>query len=422
MRKKIKWVAAILFAAGSICFGRSGSEGVKKAYAEELASTLVYGGVDTDEKTKETIVNFSKEQYHHYAEDTTESYEVELASDAQFTNPKRYETTENPVKIAKEEFGKDGGKLYFRVRHCVKPASAAAVTGEWMTARELAYIKISKKNFPGLYQLLKKGGEAMNFEGDYRKEIYDKNADGWLDPEEIQSLTSLSTENHLKKKKGKYTRIPTAKVSSLQGVEYLTNLHDISLVHYSGKKMDLRKNTIIWIDLRGITSKQFTLLAPDAKTVHVEPAIENKMKKMDLSSCVSAVDLSAYGNFATKNVKLPKANKKLKILSVSDIGLKKLNLNKYKNLQQIYVYNCPVKKVKVNKCKKLRYVYFFYCNKIKSLNLSASKKMVGIDLYRSTSLSKRKIKVKKGTKITLNQGKWWYETTSYKNDMNKIYK
>ncbi len=422
MRRKVKWIAAILFFVGSVCFAWTGKEGTKKVYAEEAASSLVYGGVNFDEKTQETMVMFSKEQYHNYAENTTLSYEIQLASDAQFTNPKKYETTDSSVRIAKEDFGKDGGKLYFRARHCVKPASATAITGEWMTTRELVHIKISKKNFPGLYQLLKKGGEAMNFEGEYRKVIYDQNSDGWLDPEEIQSLTSLSTENHLKKKNGVYHRIPTAKVSGMQGVEYLTNLHDISLVHYSGKKMDLRKNTVIWIDLRGIASKQFTLLAPDAKTVFVEPSIKNKMQKMDLSSCVSAVDLSAYGNFATKNVKLPRANKKLKILSVSDIGLKTLNLNKYKNLQQIYVYHCPVNKLKVNRCKKLRYVYFYYCDRIKSLNLSASKKMVGMDLYRSPGLSKRTIKVKKGTKITLNKGKWWYDTKSYKKDMSKIYK
>lgn len=420
MRKKLKWSIAMFILTAGLWIGQQSTQAMEIETKQQVSIPEFYytGAAD---KNNKIIVSWYMKEHFDREKGTSEAYEIEIASNNSFTHSKKIDVTERQVSIARSEFGTDGGKLYFRVRQCVQPVSGSAIVGDWSETKELVYVAINKKNFPGLYHLLKKGGVAMSLDGSKRKEVYDLNQDGWLEPEEIYKLTSLSTENYRKKKQGKYVFYPSSKVSSFQGVEYLNNLQTIQLVHYSGKKIDLSQNKIWSLDIRGITSKKITVISPTAKNVFIESAYTAKMKRMDLSKCTGVVDLRAYGNSQTKVLKLPKNKEKLKILSISGICVKELNLNKYKNLQQFYAYGSDVRKVTLNQCTKLRYVYFYYCNKIRSLNLTANKKLRGMDAYASKGLTKSTVKVPKSAKVTWNKGKWWYSTKSYKKDMKNIY-
>lgn len=364
-------------------------------------------------------------EYGSYV-DTSEgtfSYELELADNELFIGAKQYSTNLSSLAVDKLQFGEHGGKFYVRVRYVLQLANEVTpIYSQWSEKREFTFIAIDKENFPGLYKLLLNGGKDFNMDGSFEKVVYDINGDGWLDPAEINEIWSLDTRNETKKVKGKYKTTKATNISSFEGIEYLTKLTNVHIERYSGTVADLSDKTNInhvWIS--GITSKKFSLNAPDATYIHAEAAIDNKITKMDVSKCSKVVDLTVYGNEGTKTLKLPKEKKKLKVLSLSEFKMKSVSLNAYTNLQQAYFYEVDAKNIKVNKCKDLRYIYFYFCNEIKSLNLKSNKKLRGADFYKTPGLTKSTVKKPKNGKYTWDKGKWWYKTESYKKDMKKLY-
>ena len=349
-------------------------------------------------------------------------YEMQLATNQDFKDAKTYLVKDSMLQLNKSVFGSQGGNFYLKVRVVVDYTDETKedLYSEWSDVCEMTFVKISKKNFPGIYKILLNGSKC-NGVNKVEKLIFDKNKDGWLDAKEINELTSFTTLDETKKKKGKSKLIKAPTISNLKGIEYLKKLSTLSLARYSGKTVDLTKNNIDYVWVREITAKQFTLKAPDAKYIHLEAAHNGKTIKMDTSTCKNVVDLSVYGNKKTKTVKLPKNKENLKILSVSNLKIKSLNANSYEKLQQLYVYDCDVKKVQVDKCKDLRYIYFYYCDNIKSLDLKANKKLRGADFYHSPGLTKSTVKKSKSGKYTWNKGKWWYGTAKYKKDMKDLY-
>lgn len=195
-------------------------------------------------------------------------------------------------------------------------------------------------------------------------------------------------------------------------------------MRYSGKKADLSKCSATFVEFRRHTSKQLTVIAPNAQRVRVIEPIKNN-SSIDLRKCSGAVviEIDAENNSGkgAKVVKLPKEKNNLKVLQLCRVYVKSLNLNTYTNLQQLYMYRCDTKSVKVNKCKKLRYVYICQCSKIKSLNLKSNKKLRGADFYETPGLTKKTVKKSKSGKYTWNKGPWWESTSAYKKDMNELY-
>lgn len=371
------------------------------------------------DKNGNTRLNFGN-LYDPKEDGVSFHYEIEMSKNDQFNTSTAFKTTETSLTLSKKQFGTNGGKFYFRIRACAVPLGGTPVYSQWSEPKELIYVKINKTNFPGMYSLLKNGGKAHYTDG-LKNQVYDKNKDGWLDPKELQDLISLCTATISTQKNGKYTSEPSSKVSSLTGIEYLPEVKQISLAQYSGKKIDLSQNQVEWLYVSGITSKEITVIAPDAKNVFIEAAYSTKLTKMDISKCTKAVDMSAYGANKTKTLKLPKANKNLKVLSISDCDAKTLNVNSYTSLQQLYIYRCNTSKVTLDKCKNLKYLYLYCCDKIKSLDTTKNTKLRGIDLYASKGLTKSKVKVAKKTKLTWGKGKWWYSTDAYKKDMQNLY-
>lgn len=398
----------------------------KVAYATDYSymtkdAPEIYQMPSMDKEGKATITWFSTASQ---TEDSavTLSYDVELSKSAEFVSPTQYSTSSDTLTLDKSAFGTNGGKFYVRIRTVVKVAgdTPSVITSAWSKTKEMVFVKINKTNFPGMYKVLKNGGQ-YNGENGVKEIKYDKNADSWLDPSEVQNITTLGTVDTYKKKKGKSKLVKATNISSFKGIEYLTSVSTVSVDRYSGKKADLSKCNAYYISIDGLSAKQFTLNAPNAEIISVQPDVDTKITKIDVSKCKNVIDLLVYGNKGTKTLKLPKNKDKLKVLSLSEYGFKNINLNGYTNLQQVYFYECDVKSVKVNKCKDLRYIYFYYCDKIKSLNLKSNKKLRGADFYQTPGLTKTTVKRPKNGKYTWNKGKWWYSTAKYKKDMKKLY-
>lgn len=398
----------------------------QKAYAtdysyltEKAPEVYMTPSLDSEGKTSITWVSLVSQPED---KTVTLSYEIELAKNQEFTEAQTFTSVSETLELDKTTFGANGGKFYIRIRNSVNitgetPSSAVS---PWSEVKEMVFVKINKTNFPGMYKVLQNGGKESTEKG-IKKVIYDTNKDGWLDPVEIENVNSLSTKDTYKKKKGKQVLTKAPTISSFKGVEFLTGLDIVSVDRFSGKKADLSNCPAYMVNIKGVTSKQITVIAPNAEMVYVQPEVNTKITKIDLSKCNNAYEILAYGNKGTKTLKLPKNKKNLQVLSLSEYGFKSLDLNSYTNLQQLYLYECNMKTVKVNKCKDLRYIYFYFCDNIKSLDLKSNKKLRGADFYETPGLTKSTVKRPKNGKYTWNKGKWWYSTAAYKKDMNKLY-
>lgn len=347
------------------------------------------------------------------------SYEVQVSKSKKFQKAKEFTTKDRQFVMNKEILGKQGGTFYFRVRTCMSNVSGGGITGDWSETREMTFLAITKKNFPGIYKLLKKGGRYYGMEK-VEKIVYDQNKDGWLDESELLRITQLGTVNISKKKNGIYHSVPYLKMSGLEGVEHLPNLSSIHLSHYSGTKVDLSKNKVQYVWITGVTATNIEVIAPDAKEINIEAHYDTKMKKMDFRTCKNARNMWVYGANKTKKVYLPKYKKNLKVLSMSELSYGELNLNGYTNLQQIYLYRTKIDKLKINKCKDLRYLYFYFVDSIKNVDVTGNKKLRGMDIYSTPTLTGKTVKYGKKTKVTWQKGKWWYDTDAYKKDMQNL--
>ncbi len=349
------------------------------------------------------------------------TYEVEIADNPEFSDAKKYTATKQAMELTAKQLGPQAGRYYARVRTCAMLGDGQQLQSDWSEVREFSFVAITKKNFPGLYKLLKNGGKRSTLTGT-EPVTYDKNGDGWLEPAEIRDLNSIDSCDEYIKKKRKTVVKKAVDVSSLEGLEYLPNVRSISLARYSGSVLDASKVELFFLNVRQTTAKRLTVIAPTAKHVSVQASIDVKVKSMDVSRCDNAVDLLVYGNKGTKKLKLPKNKTNLKNLSLSDFKLEHLNLNSYTKLQQFYLYHTRVKTVKVKKCKDLRYIYFYFCTKLDKLELKANKKLVGADVYNTPGLTRSTVKSPKRAKVTWKKGKWWYETKKYKQLMKNMYK
>ena len=413
IKKYIKHVGALLICALAL------TANVKMVQAQEDYSYLVSNVPYIAEDVTFGAEGLSWKAFLQEAPEcgVSYTYEVEIADNAEFSGAKKYTVAKQGLELTADRLGQQAGHYYARVRTCA--GDGQQFQSDWSQVREFSFVAITKKNFPGLYKLLKNGGKRSTLTG-AEPVTYDKNGDGWLDSAEIRDLNSIDSCDEYTKKKGKTVVKKAVDVSSLEGLEYLPNVRSISLARYSGSVLDASKVELYFLNVRKTTAKKLTVIAPTAKHVSVQASIDAKVKSMDVSRCDNAVDLLVYGNKGTKKLKLPNNKTKLKVLSLSDFKLNHLNLNSYTKLQQFYLYHSRVKSVKVQKCKDLRYIYFYFCTKIGKLDLKANKKLIGADVYQTPGLTRSSVKRPKGAKVTWKKGKWWYSTKKYKALMKEL--
>lgn len=393
----------------------------KWAAEEELAAindaTLILEMYPSMNKSGKTTIHWYSDWGILNMNTSVVQYEFQIAKDKNFKNAKTYTASQEQVSINKKYFGTNGGKYYCRVR-----AWGVSETGEkrysaWSGTEEYTFLKINKTNFPGLYTLLKNGGEYREYTASGKPYVckvkYDGNKDLWLDPDELYHIIRLTTISYEKIRNGQPYSVPTCTVSNLKGIENFPNLVTVNLAQYSGKTMNLSKTNVTAVRVEGITATQFTLNAPDATNVYVAGNPSKRLRKVDLSKCGRARSLQVDGSTATTQLKLPTSKKALISLSISKLNVKSINLNSYTNLRELYFYECGINKLGVNKCKKLQYLYFYYCDNMKKLDVRANKKLNGMDFYYCDGIQKTQVKTPKKTKVTYNKGKWWYQTKAW---------
>ena len=466
----------------------AGTMNVKAALVDGAVESFenwhVYGADMSSIKNDKIIVKWSYSNYNttdaahgDYSNPyiDIQGFEIQVCTDRNYPadQVKTYKTkkfvdnTESAsytYKLPVSVLGKNGGKLYGRIRAYgkIKTVESEYDWGEstslqvgdtvyggyqdlkcWqghvyqvnfeedMTRDYFEYVKINKTNFGGMYSLMKDGYSYCDEKGN--KTYYDKNHDGWLDPSEIQTISNISNYSYKKYGTGYEQlwgqKMYQCKISDLKGLNYLPFVGSIYIRDYTGTKVDLTKyphiNSVYMCEF---WKDKFQLIAPDVREIKIESETggswkDAKLKTVDVSKCTSAVKITVGGSvFRYITTKLPKETKNLRWISLSYNGEKKIDLNKYKNLKIAYFYAGKFVECKLDQCTKLKYAYFYQSDNIKSVDLRKAKGLKAVDIYGCKNLKVKEVKTVKTTKKTVGKGRQWETTDAWKKLVEDIYK
>lgn len=408
-----------------------------------------------------------------------EGFEIQICTDKKYPSDKvkTYVTKEFVEKVESAEYtyqipvsvlGKNGGKLYARIRAYGKIKTieenlsseeptdfkvgdvvyggyqnlscwngsvifANSDRKEDMERDYCEYVKINKANWGSMYALIKKGYYYCDPDG--LKSYYDKNQDGWLDPSEIFDIHTIcnyafeKSPDDQKYWKLFQTNKYQCKLSDLDGLKYLPWVTGLDIRDYTAKKLDLSKyHRIKTVSIREFWKSSFQLIAPYAKEIDIESETggswnKAKLESVDVSKCNAAVILSVGGShFKYVTTKLPTSAKNLRWITLSYHKDKSIDLNKYKKLNMAYFYANKYTKCQMDKCTKLNYVYFYCMNDITSVNLKNAKNLKGVDVYSCKKLTPSGVKTVKNAKVTKNKGRFWESTKTWEKLVDDIYK
>lgn len=393
----------------------------------------------------------------NYPADQVKTYKVKQYTDSVDGGKYSY-------KISVSVLGKNGGKLYGRIRAygTIKTIEADYDNGEpttlqvgdvvysgyqdlkcWqgytfhsnyeekMERDHCEYVKINKTNFGGMYALIKDGFYYCDPKG--KKSYYDKNHDGWLDPSEIKEISNLSNYSYKKYATGYEvlwgTEMYQCKISDLKGLKYLPFVASIDIRDYTGTKLDLTNyRHIRTVSMCEFWQSKFQLIAPDAKEIRINSETGGSWKKaklssVDVSKCKDVVYLTLGGSYyKPMTMKLPTSAKNLRWLSISQDRAQKIDLNKYKKLNLAYFYSNKYTECKLNQCTKLNYVYFYCMDNIRSVDLRNAKSLKALDVCNCKNMKSSAVKTVKSTRKTDNKGRWWESTDTWRKVFDDIYK
>lgn len=403
-----------------------------------------------------------------------EGFEIQVCTDKNYPVDKvityktadyveNVESAKYTYKIPVSILGKNGGKLYARIRAYGKiktiegtispdePTNIQVgdvVYGDyqnltcwngwvWNDSENMErdyceYVKITKDNWGGMYSLIKSGYYYCDSNG--VKSYYDQNHDGWLDPSEIFNIHTIFNYKYEKSPNlHTYellykTNTYQCKISDLDGLKYLPWVSSIQIRDYTAKKMDLSQyGHIKSVSIRELWQSKIQLIAPHAKVIEIESETggswtKAKLSSVDVSKCNAVVHLTLGGSYYQYiTTKLPTSAKNLRWISLSYNKDKTINLNKYKNLNLAYFYANKFTKCQIEQCTKLNYVYFYCSEQITSVNLINAKALKGVDICYCKKLTSSGLKTVKKTKITKNKGRWWETTKAWKKIIDDIY-
>ena len=243
---------------------------------------------------------------------------------------------------------------------------------------QTGYIKIKKVNFPD-----------RHFR-QYIKENFDKDGDGILSSDEINSITRINLYY-------------TEKTSNLKGMEYFPNLTYLACGGESITSLDVSENKelkelffpktdIISLDVSKNTVLE-TLFCLGSKIKKLDISQNQKLKRLECSyTGITELDLS-------QNIELDKLscykteiteldisnNKKLEYLGCSCTGIKELDISQNNKLEVLHCSGTGIKELDVSQNKEL---HTLWCNDtgVASLDLSQNQKLVDLDIQ-DTNLS-----------------------------------
>ena len=390
------------------------------ANVESVSATTVQNAPDIETVSPSFVEDYypelknSKTTFQWEFENTTgitvSKYEVLVSSDEAFStaNTVSYESTGTSVDVPASVFGKNGGWFYVKVRAVGSNAEGQVVNSAYSEVQKYAFVKINKTNFPGLYKILK----DWKCCDDRLNKSY-TNKDAWIDPLEINDLYVIDADDaHDPEKVGS----GNYKVSSLKGIEYFTNLEDIIITNYTGGTIKLTQPNIKNLDIRyklKNKTKKIKVVAPYLKKLNINTYYSSlKSVQVDAKKLESLTikDKSGTDHRNINTLKLS-SMPNLKYFYVWGIEAKnkKLNLNKYTNLQKLYIMETNYQSVDASKCKKLKEVYCYTNKNLKTLNLKNCKKIKYVGSYNCPKLTTKGVKLPKNKKsrCKLEQGIWW---------------
>ncbi|MDD5936343.1 MAG: hypothetical protein PUC65_12430 [Clostridiales bacterium] len=269
--------------------------------------------------------------------------------------------------------------------HSLCPTEAFAATDK----SELHIVKIDEKHFPQMYKTL-------------RYNMYDKNQDGWLSENEIASLRNLYIDT---------------KISSVEGLEYLTSLEKIIIQEYTGKTLSISDKNENLADLYvNPSAPSFTVNAKHLKRLFVtsidgkyyvkgedcyaDPmvgyGISTATKSLSVKGCKTLTDLYV----TSKNITGYAFTSSIKRLEIRYNSVKKLSLDSVKNLESLKIEGCDqLTDISCSANGKLKYVFIEACNELKNVNFKGLKALT--HLYVGNEVGFRKLDLSKNMKIQM---------------------
>lgn len=254
-------------------------------------------------------------------------------------------------------------------------------------------IEITKKKFKDLYKT------ALR---------YDSDKDGWLSESEMQLAKSICVFE---------------KVKSLNGLEQFTSADTVVIADFAGKVLSIPKAckniTTLYVEP---TVSSVKINAPYVKNVVISciaarnnrddkmlqsyavGPTKGKVTKVDLSPCKAVIGIDArIENIST--LVLPAKGNNLRILNLSNLAIKKINLSNCTKVEYLDCTGCEkLTGLSTGAMKNLSAAYIYFCPKLTKFNFSKNTKL-------------QAVYTDKGTTATLPKGKktiWYRDQTAVK--------
>lgn len=312
-------------------------------------------------------------------------------------------------KVSQEEIpiGKDGQlkvNTYNNIEVSAVSKKWTEIKGQFEFEIPFTKIKIDKKNFPGLYKILK-------------EKDYDRNKDGYLSRNECYRIYEITSNKA---------------ISSMQGVENFPNLRWAYISNYTGTTFKVPKDidfVRMWImpkksklvidapNLKSLTMHSFSIKRRKDGTYQVggwSTSFNTKLKTLDLSKCKSLNNFH-ISNKKMTTLKLPKKkDNKIRYIRIDEAAMTSLNLKNCSKLGYLCVWGMrKIKALDLRKNTNLEAVDLIYDRSLTKVDVSTCKKLKGMYLYCNKDGLKNRIKLPKGKKVKFpKNGKY---TNKYEN-------
>lgn len=361
-------------------------------------------------------------QYHTGNGTDNVSYQLEVALDEAFTKQTCVIDSETTsAVVSKDAFGENGGYIYMRVRALFTDAQGNVSYSDYSAVSKYTFVKINKKNFPGLYNVLKNWNcyEAQKRESvitkgnkvsqkvvavQYTKKSKN-NKDGWLDPSEISTIHKIGRKSY----SFKNLSVPKYKIPSLEGIEYFSKLKCLEIYGYQKENLTLLNPELKDLNMENF-GKKLNIKAPHLTSIDLydgsaKTSADSRKIRIDAENLTS---LTISGN----DTKLTLGKmKKLQELELDAIKAeqKTLYLSRFKNLKQVTLRFSDFTKIDAGNCKKLQELYCYQYKYLNSINLKHCNKLEHVGSYSCPKLTDRKVSLPKGKKkaCRINKGLWW---------------
>ena len=190
---------------------------------------------------------------------------------------------------------------------------------------------------------------------------FDSDNDGILSANEINNCTSINFTNR--------------NITSLDGIQYFTQLKSLDCYSNNLTSLDLSKNTKLTY-IRCSKNKLTNLILDQNSQLTYLNCSNNRLKNLDISKNIHLEKLYVYNNQLTSlDVS---TNSQLTILYCSGTQLKNLDISKNTKLSSLYIEYTDLSNLNIDKNSQLTSLYCGF-NQLTTLNVSKNTKLTTLD-------------------------------------------